>query len=156
MNENDEKTGSTSSPSELLSAILSNPETISKLSGILSKFASNENSINPPLEDNFLSNDAIYNANNSESFNSNSTNSPTEESPNNSNSGMDFSKIAPIFSMLKAPPNAKNNRQIALLLAIKPYLSSRRKELIDSFIQITNFSEIFKNFTQKGDSDVLQ
>ena len=156
MNENDEKTGSATSPTDIISAILSNPETVSKLSGILSKFASNENSISPPLEDNFLSNNATSTVSNDENFTTSSTNSPTEEQSSNSISGIDFSKIASIFSMLKAPPNAKNNRQIALLLAIKPYLSSRRKELIDSFIQITNFSEIFKNFTQKGDSDVLQ
>ena len=156
MNENDEKTGSATNPTDIISAILSNPETISKLSGILSKFTSSENSTNPPPEYDFSSNNIINSVNNNDDCSTINTNSPTEEQSSNSNSGMDFSKIASIFSMLKVPPNAKNNQQIALLLAIKPYLSSRRKELIDSFIQITNFTEIFKNFTQKGDSDVLQ
>ena len=155
MNENDEKAGYTTNPTDILSTLLSNPEAISKLSGILSKFAPSENSINPPPEDNFSSNNATYSTNRNETSTTSSTNSPTEAPPNDLSSGMDFSKITPIFSMLKVPPNAKNNRQIALLLAIKPYLSSRRKELIDSFIQITNFSEIFKNLSQKGGSDVL-
>ena len=156
MNENDEKTGSSTNPTDIISAILSNPETISKLSGILSKFTSSENSTNPPPSSALELNTDTKSPNNSEFIDSNEDASPTVQTPNNSNSSLDFTKIAPLFSMLKVPPNAKNNQQIALLLAIKPYLSSRRKELIDSFIQITKFSEIFKNFTQKGDSDVLQ
>jgi hypothetical protein len=155
MNENDEKTGSTTNPTDIISAILSNPETISKLSGILSKFTSSENSTDPPPEDIFSSNNTINNAINNDSSATINVISPTEAPPNELNSGIDFSKIAPVLSMLKPPSNAKNNPQIALLLAIKPYLSSRRKELIDSFIQITNFSEIFKNFSQKEGSDVL-
>ena len=155
MNENDEKTGSAPNPTDIISALLSNPETVSKLSGILSKFTSSENVTNPPPEDIFSSNNTANSTNNNVSTTTINSDSPTESISNDLNLGIDFSKIAPIFSMLKAPSNAKNNRQIALLLAIKPYLSSRRKELIDSFIQITNFSEIFKNFSQKGGSDVL-
>ncbi|MBO5715901.1 MAG: hypothetical protein J6S23_05865 [Clostridia bacterium] len=156
MSESTEKTSETANPTQLISALLSNPETLSKLSGILSKFTTGENITNSPPQNTLEANVDNKGADNNEIINANSDISPTEPISSNSNSNIDFSKIAPIFSMLNAPSKAKNNRQIALLLAIKPYLSPRRKELIDSFIKITNFSEILKNINQQGDSDVPQ
>lgn len=155
MDEANEKSHPMQTHTELLSALLSNPDSLSKLSAILSKFTSGENgAVSPPrsnLDKNADNEQDNYdgNANDIENI------SPTEPTKSTIDSSMDFSKIITILSTISHPQKPQNNRQIALLLAIKPYLSTRRKDLIDSFIQITNFSEIFKNFSQKGGSDVL-
>ena len=155
MDEANEKSHPMQTHTELLSALLSNPDSLSKLSAILSKFTSGENSAVPPPQSNLERNVDNEQDNHDENTNDIENVSPTEPTKSTINPSLDFSKIIPILSTISHPQKPQNNRQIALLLAIKPYLSTRRKDLIDSFIQITNFSEIFKNFSQKGGSDVL-
>ena len=155
MDEANEKSHPMQTHTELLSALLSNPDSLSKLSAILSKFTSEENgTVSPPKSnlDKIMDN---AQDNHDQNIDDIENISPTEPTKSTIDSSMDFSKIITILSTISHPQKPQNNRQIALLLAIKPYLSARRKDLIDSFIQITNFSEIFKNFSQKGGSDVL-
>lgn len=156
MSENTESTSPQFDISSLVSTLLSNPDTISKLGDILSKFAPNENGANSPLNSNFDN----ENNKNDESFENLASNdaisSPTEQETSNPNLNLDFSKISSILSGIALPQKHKINNQIALLLAIKPYLSPRRKELIDSFIKISNFGEIFKSINQQGGTNVLQ
>ena len=156
MSENTESTSPQFDISSLVSTLLSNPDTISKLGDILSKFTPNENGANSPLNSNFDN----ENNKNDESFENLASNdaisSPTEQETSNPNLNLDFSKISSFLSGIALPQKHKINNQITLLLAIKPYLSPRRKELIDSFIKISNFGEIFKSINQQGGTNVLQ
>ncbi len=141
--------------SGVLSSLLSNPGALSKLSGILSKFTAETDGNNSPLDSNLTKDINTRDALDDKNQTDKDDLLPTEAASSNPDTSLDFSKIASIFSSINLPKTSKNNKEIALLLAIKPYLSPRRKDLIDSFIQITNFSEIFKSINHKGGSDVL-
>lgn len=146
----DNDTSTNNQPSnitEMLGQLLSKPETIEKIGDIVSRYAKNDNGLSSPPS-----------SENAENNNTAPTNAPTslkeirDSSPTNSTSeNLDFLKILPAFSSLLSPKNpeisAASNQQKALLLAIRPYLSERRRELIDTFITFNKLSEIFKNLT---------
>lgn len=133
--------------SELLKSLLSNPEAFSKMSNILSNLASSANSTNPPQSnDNNGVNEEL-----ADNIENNTTNSK-EYSPTFQNQDVTdiLPKIPEILSKIssaKAEDSVATKQQIALLLAIKPYLSEHRKELIDTFIKMNKFGAIFKNLT---------
>ncbi len=140
----------------LFSTLLSNLETLSKISGILSKYKSEEieNNSPPDVQNDKETEETVAEVDTNDA--DLPKESPTEQVFKNNENAFDFSKIASLFGGGIDSKKSQNKEQIALLLAIKPYLSPRRNELIDSFIKITNFSEILKNINQQGDSDVLQ
>lgn len=139
--------------SGILGAILSNPEALSRVGKIISDHISADetsNASNPPPV-----------ANNTEDFD---TNIPTNSSDNTNNEnnnntfqpldlGDTLPKLLSLFSSSGGAPSQKTKEQIALLTAIKPYLSPRRKDLIDSFIKMSRFGAILKNFN--GGQNVL-
>ena len=142
--------------STLLSSLLSNPETLSKINGILSKYTSSENRDNSPLtpQNNKSSEEIIATIGNN---NINSSNEPPTEQVLKSNEiPFDFTKIASLFGEGIDPQKYQNKEQIALLLAIRPYLSPRRRELIDAFIKFNRIGIFLNKFNQNGGQNVLQ
>ena len=133
--------------SGLLGSLLSNPEAFSKMSNIISNLASSANSTNPPQSnDNNGVNEEL-----ADNIENNTTNSK-EYSPTFQNQDVTdiLPKIPEILSKIssvKAEDSIATKQQIALLLAIKPYLSEHRKEIIDTFIKMNKFGAIFKNLT---------
>ena len=123
-------------------SFLSNPDAIEKMSEILSKYTSTSESNNSPQSEDFTKEDGASDTQNGENGAISSASSPTNKNSGNSNSSFDFSKIASIFGANSPEKAQKNKEQIALLLAIRPYLSPRRQELIDSFIKINHIGEI--------------
>ena len=156
MSEVNENLNSAPDLSGVLSTLLSSPETLSKLSGILSKFTAEANGDSSPLDSGLSNNVGADDTPEDENQAVVNSSLPTKAASATPDSSVDFSKIASLFSSINLPQKSKNSKEIALLLAIKPYLSPRRKELIDGFIKLSSFSEIFKNFSPKGESDVLQ
>ena len=146
MNETGASTGASPDLTGLISSLLSSPESLSKLSGIISKYTNSENGVNSPPSEHlgeFVDDNDTTNANiNAEP----PTSSPTEENSSNAGNRLDLSKIASIFSSNSSGKSQKNKEQTALLLAIRPYLSPRRQELIDSFIKISQLGEILQKF----------
>ena len=133
--------------SGLLKSLLSNPEAFSKMSNILSNLTSSTNSINPPqINDNNGVNEEL--ADNIENNTTNSKEySPTFQNQDVTNILPKIPEILSKISSTKAEDSIATKQQIALLLAIKPYLSEHRKELIDTFIKMNKFGAIFKNLT---------
>jgi hypothetical protein len=85
-----EKPSSEKDPSALLLSLLSNPDAISKMSGIIEKYTSSENRDNSPLDEN--SNESIANFASKEAENPPNAeyNSTTEQSKENQKSSVDF------------------------------------------------------------------
>ena len=133
--------------SGLLKSLLSNPEAFSKMSNIISNLASSANSTNPPQSnDNNGVNEEL--ADNIENNTTNSKEySPTFQNQDVTNILTKIPEILSKISSVKAEDSIATKQQIALLLAIKPYLSEHRKELIDTFIKMNKFGAIFKNLT---------
>ena len=133
--------------SGLLSSLLSNPEAFSKMSNIISNLTSSVNSTNPPQSND---NNGV-NAELADNIENNTTNSkehsPTFQNQDVTNILPKIPEILSKISSVKAEDSVATKQQIALLLAIKPYLSEHRKELIDTFIKMNKFGAIFKNLT---------
>ncbi len=145
MEEKQEKSGSTFDVSSLIGTLISNPDSLSKMSEILAKATSSMQSGESPPSEEFSANSEADKTIN-DNFTQNSENSaPTFQ---NSDAGEIISKLPHILSKLssvKAEDSIATKQQIALLLAIRPYLSEHRKELIDTFIKMNHLGAIFKN-----------
>ena len=145
MEEKQEKSGSTFDVSSLIGTLISNPDSLSKMSEILAKATSSMQSGESPPSEEFSANSEADKTTN-DNFTQNSENStPTLQ---NSDAGEIISKLPHILSKLssvKAEDSIATKQQIALLLAIRPYLSEHRKELIDTFIKMNHLGAIFKN-----------
>jgi len=125
--------------SSALSTLLSNPDALSKISQIISRHLPAENRDDPPLTNELLIK------------NSNETQSKTRNDTHYDNSSPTVSKEKSEENTADIPDESKSQRpcesdQLALLLAIRPYLSPRRKEMIDGFIRLSKMGSIFKNF----------
>ena len=151
---------SNSSPSpdiiSLLSKLASNPETLSKINGIISKHAKEQSDTNPPPNNDLNGNSSINNTESADKTNDIDDSSTTSQINKSDENSFDFTKIISILGEKFASQKHHGKEQTNLLLAIRPYLSPRRQELIDSFIKLTQMSEIFKKFSQNGGTDVLQ
>lgn len=123
----------------VLSALLSNPDTMAKIGGVISKYTSSENRDNPPQNKDFETKFDDFSNNKGNNTPISDEESPTEENQENS-------EIAPVPSSKKVESRANENDQIALLLAIRPYLSERRRDMIDTFVRLSKMGNIFKNF----------
>ncbi len=130
-----------------LFSFLSNPDAIGKLSGILSKYTNASDSTNSPQGEDFSKENDTSDTQSNENIAVSSTSSPTNKNSSNLNLGLDFSKIASILGGNSPEKAQKNKDQITLLLAIRPYLSPRRQELIDSFIKINHIGEILNKIS---------
>lgn len=136
---------------ELLGALLSNPSALSKIDEILKKHGITQNQ-----------NDGV-NSPQSEIFEADRV-QPGENLPNNQDNSPTFSNsksrepsTAPpgILSLLPKNLPSADPRQTALLLAIKPYLSPKRAELIDGFLKFERLGSLLKSLNVGG-TNVLQ
>ena len=133
--------------STLFSSLVSNPEIMSTMGNIISNLSANQNDVTPPLNDNFQGNNENSNENNENNIVNNEENSPTFQNLDPSDILSKIPNILSNFSSTKAEDSIATKQQIALLLAIRPYISERRKELIDTFIKMSKLGAIFKNLT---------
>ena len=156
MSEDMEQNTNSKDLASIVSGLISNPNIISKINNILDNIDTASNSNNSPPSNNISSNEKE-----SENDNSNIHVNPNDYSPTfqNLDIGNFISKIPDILSKLSSASNENSivtKQQINLLLAVRPYLSERRKELIDSFIKINKFSSIFMSLGKEGEKNVLQ
>jgi hypothetical protein len=156
MSEDMEQNTNSKDLASIVSGLISNPNIISKINNILDNIDTASNSNNSPPNDNISSNEEEI-----ENDNSNIHVNPNDYSPTfqNLDMGNFISKIPDILSKLSSASNENSiatKQQINLLLAVRPYLSERRKELIDSFIKINKFSSIFMSLGKEGEKNVLQ
>ena len=133
--------------SSLVGGIISNPDALSKMSDIISKLGLNSGNTNPPPETQKVEN----NTNNTTNLNEkDALSSDTFPTSHNFEVNSIISEIPDILSKIssvKGENSIIDKQQIALLLAIRPYLSEHRKELIDTFIKMDKIGAIFKNLT---------
>ena len=133
--------------SSLLGSLILNPEALSKIGEIISNATSVQNEDNSPH--------SPQKENNSEEtppqIDNSTTNikaiPPTFQNPNSNDILLKLPKILSKLSSEKGENSIATKQQIALLLAIRPYLSEHRKELIDTFIKMNRLGAIFKNLT---------
>ena len=144
MSENTQENSSSTSAVNVLSSILSNPDAIAKMRDIIDKHTNKENrDISPQSNDYSSVNSSETSA--FENLDGNSNNQfPTEQNEENN----DFASSSPldimsIFKHMNNGNDGKNNRHTALLLAIRPYLSKRRQELLDTLVDIGKIGKIF-------------
>ena len=156
MSEASTNSSSTQNVSTIISGLLSNPESLSKISEIISKYTSSENGSNSPLDAQNMEdseeeiNDIDKNHSDSHSDN------PTEQVFKNGDFPFDFTKIVSLFGSGIDGQKPQNKEQIALLLASRPYLSPRRKELIDSFVKFSRLGAFLTTINENGGQNVLQ
>ncbi len=147
MSENVENNSTNADLSSLIGGLLSNPDAISKMSNIISNLASPPSGNNSPPND---ENAGIEEAQAETTDINNSTNEDLSPTFQNFDTVDILSKMPEILSKIsavKAENSLATKQQIALLLAIRPYLSEHRKELIDTFIKMNKLGAIFKNLT---------
>ena len=140
----DEEKQNNAGNSSELGALLSDPEALSKMAGALSRLGILDDTV--------------------ESSTDEKPSVPASTPANTPNplssllsSPEILSKLPSILSALGglsgkgAPPPSQpekkhdSDRRIALLLALRPYLSPRRREIIDYLIKMNKLGELFKN-----------
>ena len=142
MSESIENTSPQKDLTGMISSLLSNPDALSKMSSVLSKYTNEEIRDTSPQSNDFTGNSSNNTTTNNELSENSSDTSTTSQIQENRESTFDFGKIA---SLLGNANEAQFKQQTALLLAIRPYLSPKRQELIDGFISISRLSGIFNN-----------
>ena len=133
--------------SSLLGSLISNPEALSKIGEIISNATSTQEGDNPPHSIIIESNLEDSSSQIEETSTINKGVSPTFQNPNSNDILLKLPKILSKLSSEKGENSIATKQQIALLLAIRPYLSEHRKELIDTFIKMNRLGAIFKNLT---------
>jgi hypothetical protein len=133
--------------SSLLGSLISNPEALSKIGEIISNATSTQEGDNPPHSIKIESNLEDSSSQIEETSTINKGVSPTFQNSNSNDILLKLPKILSKLSSEKGENSIATKQQIALLLAIRPYLSEHRKELIDTFIKMNRLGAIFKNLT---------
>lgn len=100
--------------------------------------SSNSNTIN---EDTIKS--IINNLNNTEDKNSNES---SRTDSNNSNFNFDINTILKMKNIMDKMNSNKNDPRSNLLLSLKPYLNSDRKQKLDQYMQFLNISKVIEAF----------
>lgn len=131
----------------LFSSLLSSPDSLSKISEIINKHTNIENRDNSPQENDL----SINNTDNSSTITPNPNISegafPTSKENRNDNPSENPLGFLSLLSSEKLSSLSLKQDQINLLLAVRPYLSEHRRELIDGFIKFSKIAGIFKNFS---------
>lgn len=133
--------------STLLSSLLSSPDALSKISEIIDRHTNSQNGDIPP-QDNDLS---VDNDNNIQIADSNTSISkdisPTSQNQEKESPSENPLGFLSLLSSEKLGSLSLKKEQINLLLAVRPYLSEHRRELIDGFIKFSKIAGIFKNLS---------
>ncbi len=147
MAESIEETKNNTDLATILGGLMSNPELTSKMGEILSGLSSAKKDDNSPPSDENSSNNTTDKEETMDVSQKDDISFPTFH---NSDMGNILAKLPQIISNLsgeKDENSLASKQQIALLLAIRPYLSQHRQELIDTFIKMNRFGAIFKNLS---------
>lgn len=147
MAESIEETKNNTDLATILGGLMSNPELTSKIGEILSGLSTAKKDDNSPPSDENSSNNTTDKEETMDVSQKDDISFPTFH---NSDMGNILAKLPQIISNLsgeKDENSLASKQQIALLLAIRPYLSQRRQELIDTFIKMNRFGAIFKNLS---------
>ena len=156
MSEANPNSSSAQNVSSIISSLLASPETLSKISDVISKYTSTQNDGNPPPEAQNSEELEELIDNTDEKYSDSYNNAPTEQVFKNGDFPFDFTKIVSLFGSGIDGQKPQNKEQIALLLAIRPYLSPRRKELIDSFVKFSRLGAFLTTINENGGQNVLQ
>ena len=135
----------------LLLSLLSDPSSLSKIEGVLARHGISNGQVrghNPPLNSEIDENSANIDENSAKEREA----SPTFKKDN---IGELSGALPGILSLLPKNLPSADPRQTALLLAIKPYLSPKRAELIDGFLKFEQIGSLLKNLNAGG-NNVLQ
>lgn len=122
--------------------ILSDPESLKQIQELA-------NMLNSEMENSQTTQDT-QNTNTSPMNNFfDSTSNSSTDNPQNSNAmpNIDFSKIFQLIQMFNSTSNSKDT---ALLLAIKPYLTSERQSKVDKAIKLMKIYDIFTTANSSG------
>lgn len=147
MSESAEESRGTADLSTLVSGLLSNPEAISKMGEIISKLGSGASENNPPPNADNLKNDEENKTQTDENTPPKEDSSPTFQKSDSNDVLLKLPQMLSKLSSVKPQDSIATKQQIALLLAIRPYLSEHRRELIDTFVKMNHLGAIFKNLT---------
>ena len=131
--------------SSLLSALLSSPESLSKIGEIIAERTKDKNrDFSPPNQQ--LSPNASNISNNTNDISNDLKNvSTTKENTNEDTAPENSLNFLSFLSSEKLNFPTIKDEQIALLSAIRPYLSEHRREVIDAFIKISKIAKIFSS-----------
>lgn len=83
------------------------------------------------------------------SFQKDNSNSSNADS-SNPFGNIDMNTILKIKQIMEKMNTNKNNPRSNLLLSLKPYLKSSRKQKVDQYIQLLNMGSIMENFNIMG------
>lgn len=129
---------------DLLSALLSDPEKITKIKGIIDNFSKTENRVDSPQGESTKLTNNVPNDLGAETQEDFWDSPPPQETSANLDLSSKLPDILSLFGGHSSQNSAENKEQIALLLAIRPYLSENRKQLIDTFIKFNRISHILR------------
>ena len=73
-----------------------------------------------------------------------------ENNQQNNNFNFDFETIMKVKNIIDTFNSAKNSPETNLLLSLKPYLNSNRKQKIDQYIQFLNITKVIENLNNNG------
>lgn len=98
----------------------------------------NDGSMNENLKD------IINNFSSSSSSNSNDNNSNKSREENNSSFDFDINTILKIKKIMDSMNSKENDSRTQLLLSLKPYLSTDKKEKLDTYMKLLKMAKIFE------------
>jgi len=73
-----------------------------------------------------------------------------EENNNNNNFNIDFETIMKMKTVMDKFKSTKNSPEANLLLSLKPYLNTNRKQKLDQYMQFLNITKILEAFNSNG------
>ena len=129
-------------------------EIIKKINTMVNMSNSSENSTNTKQSDvssnsTNISEDTIKNLVNSFNINSDSKQKNTQN--NNNNFNFDINTILKLKTIMDKMNSNNNDPRSNLLLSLKPYLNSERKQKLDQYIQFLNISKIIETFNSENE-----
>ena len=86
-----------------------------------------------------------------EMFSNDNSETNKNNSNNKNNFNLDFETILKLKNILDKFNSFNNSPDTNLLLSLKPYLNSNRKNKIDQYIQLLNIAKLLENFDFNGD-----
>ena len=144
MEENRNENASERSSQDLLSTLLSNPDKISKIREVIDNLTRDDNGENSPQVANNSTLGAISDNIEKAEQEFERDSPPQSENALNLDFGTKLPEILSLFTGQGKGSSPENKEQIDLLLAIRPYLSENRKQLIDTFIKFNRISHILR------------
>ena len=74
----------------------------------------------------------------------------SNQQQDNSNFNFDFETIMKIKQIIDAFHSTENSPETNLLLSLKPYLNSNRKQKLDQYIQFLKITKVIESFQTNG------